>query len=687
MSRWPGINEWLFSAKTFAAAMLAVYIAFAMGLERPYWAMATVYIVSQPLTGTLRSKSLYRLLGTLIGAAAAVTLVPNLVAAPALLSAALALWTGACLYLALLDRTPRSYVFLLAGYTAGLIGFPAVDTPLAIWDIAVSRVEEIWLGIICATVVGTVVFPRALGPTLSERILAWVGSASSWAEQALGGDVDPGGETAHLRLAADAVELRLLASHLAYDASKWEVATRWVREAQRRMVFMLPLLSSVGDRLTALKAAGGATPELEHLLADLRQWVRAGTPPPRSEAQRLRTAIAQLEVKTDPREGWNAMMRSSLLLRLHELVNVRQDLRDLRRHIETGGGPLRTPLAIPSDRLELMHHDHSLALLSGLAAMLTILLVCGVWIATGWHAGSGSAALASAACCLFAAMDDPTPALKSFLVVAVLSILAVGIGLFAILPVVHDFETLVLALGAFFIPSGLLMAMPPTQALGTALSFVTATLLSLQGAYAADFVTYADGSIAALLGVGAAVVMTALIRSVGAEWSARRLLRTGWRDLASLPDQATPHERNLLAGLLLDRLGLLVPRLATVGAGNDLAAIDVLADLRVGINMIELQRHRDMMPPSVRQTVDTVLSGTARHFAAQVAVGRAEPPAPALLGDIDHALEVTVNTLGGHSRNPLLQLVGIRRALFADAPPYRPARPPPDGEALVETAA
>ena len=98
MIRWPGINEWLFAVKTFAAAMLALYIAMSIGLDRPYWAMATVYIVAQPLTGALRSKALYRLIGTLIGAAATVVLVPNLVNAPELLSAALALWTGLCLY-------------------------------------------------------------------------------------------------------------------------------------------------------------------------------------------------------------------------------------------------------------------------------------------------------------------------------------------------------------------------------------------------------------------------------------------------------------------------------------------------------------------------------------------------------------------------------------------------------------
>lgn len=449
MNRWPGSTEWLFAVKTFAAAMLALYIAISIGLDRPYWAMATVYIVSQPLIGSLRSKAIFRLIGTAIGAAATIVLVPNLVDAPELLSAALALWTGGCLYLALLDRTPRSYVFMLAGYTAALIGFPAVATPGAIWDIALARVEEIWLGIICSTVIATVIFPRELGPLLSDRVLAWVSNASAWTEQVLTGKEDKADDVAHIRLAADAVELRMLTSQLTYDTSIWQSATRWVSELQRRMVLLLPVLSSISDRLAALRAANGITPDLRYVLGELAVWVRAGAPPPRSEADRIRQCIEHLQAETDPRAGWNEVMRCSLLLRLHDLVDLRQDMRDLRRHIEDGGGTLAMPLVVQTSGPEKLHHDHGLAVLSGLTAAVIVLLTCGFWIATGWQAGGGTASLAAAACCLFATLDDPTPALKNFLVVTAMSVTAVGIGLFAILPLVHDFEVLTLGLAPF----------------------------------------------------------------------------------------------------------------------------------------------------------------------------------------------------------------------------------------------
>lgn len=46
----------LFSAKTFAAAMLAYYIALRIGLPRPSWAIITAYLVSQTSAGASLSR-------------------------------------------------------------------------------------------------------------------------------------------------------------------------------------------------------------------------------------------------------------------------------------------------------------------------------------------------------------------------------------------------------------------------------------------------------------------------------------------------------------------------------------------------------------------------------------------------------------------------------------------------------
>ena len=134
--------------------MIALYIAMLMQMPRPYWAMATVYIVSSPFVGPTSSKALYRAIGTLMGAAAAVLFVPMFVQTPYLLVVVIALWTGTLLFLSLHLRTANSYALMLAGYTLPLIALPVVDNPLAVLDIAEARTEEIFLGIAVAAVVG-----------------------------------------------------------------------------------------------------------------------------------------------------------------------------------------------------------------------------------------------------------------------------------------------------------------------------------------------------------------------------------------------------------------------------------------------------------------------------------------------------------------------------------------------------
>ncbi len=119
----------VFSIKSFAAAMLAYYLSLRIGLSKPSWAIVTVYIVSQASAGASLSRGLYRLVGTMVGAIATVLIIPNFVDDPILCSIVLACWIGFCLYLSLLDRTPRSYAFVLAGYTASLIGFPGLLDP------------------------------------------------------------------------------------------------------------------------------------------------------------------------------------------------------------------------------------------------------------------------------------------------------------------------------------------------------------------------------------------------------------------------------------------------------------------------------------------------------------------------------------------------------------------------------
>lgn len=240
MSARFGLPAALFSLKCFAAAMLALFVALSIGLERPYWAFLTSYIVAQPMAGAVVSKGLFRVVGTMVGGAFAVAIVPPLVNAPELLSLAMASWLALCVFVSLLDRTPRAYMFVLAGYTACLIVFPSVDAPDTIFTVASLRVQEIMIGIASASLVHSVIFPGSVSDVLLARVRAMLADAERWSHDAIAVDPVEGLEDERRRLAHDVSELHQLSIHLPFDTSRLAPRVRTVRALQDELAQLLP---------------------------------------------------------------------------------------------------------------------------------------------------------------------------------------------------------------------------------------------------------------------------------------------------------------------------------------------------------------------------------------------------------------------------------------------------------------
>ena len=669
--------ELLFSAKSFSAAMLAMYIANRAGLPRPFWSMLTCYIVAAPMAGNVRSKALFRFCGTLIGCTATVLIVPALANAPELLTLALALWVGGCLYLSLQDRTARSYVFMLAGYTAALIGFPSVETPLALFDNAVARVEEIGLGILCATLVHSLVLPVGMGPTVLGLLDRGLRDARQWFADVL---QRPAQGTAPLatdrqRLAADITQLRLLSTHVPFDTSHLRWTAGAIGAMQDALAGLTPALSAVEDRLQALaEAEGTLAPEVTAVLAQAAQWLHADRDPQTSESERDAAMQSLLETlrgagadATDC-TPWTRALRIGLAVRLEELVRGWRDCETLRRRIDAG----LTGAAAPLQRMasfdnRVLHKDTGLALLSSFAAVLAICLCCAAWIATAWPSGSAAAMMAAVFCSFFATMDDPVPAINNFMKFTLLSTPVSAIYVLVVLPLVHDFGMLVLVCAPVFVLLGLYCARPATAPAAMATIFGIAGTLSLHDTNAnVDLPAFVNATLAQVLGIFAAALVTRLVRTVGADWSAQRIRRATWSELgamASAPRGESVDEA--YAVRMVDRIALLAPRVVQADPVARNETVErALSDLRSGLDIVALQRARPHLPPA---GIGAVMQGVARLFHGRGA-GREDPPPAALLDDIDGALESVLADAGRDGRSAVTALVGLRRTLFPGAP-------------------
>lgn len=668
----PSRQDWLFSAKAFLASMVALYIALSFDLPRPYWAMAAVYVVANPLAGATSSKGLYRALGTLIGAAASVILLPMFVNSPLLLSLVVAFWTGGLLYISFLDRTPRSYVFMLAGYTLPLIALPAVDAPATIFDIATARSQEIVLGIVCASVVAQVVFPMGLSSLLSTRITGWLRDAAAWGDEILRGEgATPATPLGRQKLAADISGLDMLISQLSYDPHTRGV-TRQARELRGRLMMLMPLFSSLADRLHALKTQDkDLPPRLAELIGEIADWLGGVADPER--AKRFRAELAELAPSARSAE-WAGLILDSALARLREIVDLWHDCLVLRDQI--AAGDLHRPkLAFRRRRtiVRTPHHDHGIMVFYAASTVVATLLASAVWSYSGWPEGAGFVLMVAVACSFFAAQDRPAPLLLSMFIWCAVSLAITGAYLFAILPMVHGFAMLVLVLAPPFLLLGLLIPRPQLSMLAMLLTVNTASFIALGNRFSADFQSFIGGGIAALAGVGFALLWNLITRPFGGEIAARRLVHAGWSDLAELAagQRAQDHER--LAGRMLDRLGQLFPRL-TVMEDKEMAKVDGYAEIRLGLNIVELQRlqRQRRFTPDEDTAVRTVLFGVAGLFGERVRRRSAIDPSPQLLHEVDAALSSTSRRETPPVRRAVDALVGIRRALFPNAMPPAP---------------
>jgi uncharacterized membrane protein YccC len=656
--------------------MLAVYVSLRIGLPRPFWAMMTAYIVSAPYAGPQRSKALYRFAGTILGAAAAIVMVPTLVNSPELLSLGVALWVAVCLYISLLDRTPRSYLVMLAGYTCALIAFPAVDRPETIFDVGLARVEEILLGMGCATLVHSLVLPQSFAPVLLGRLDHALRDARHLIADALSPMGDVKSTQDRRKLAADITELRLMSTHLPFDTSHLRWTSNAIHALQDRLSFMVPLLSGIEDRLKALRelGAGGVSLRWSALLDDIRAWAgsRRGEAEPGFDAV-LRAQIDALAPKIGRHSGWQDAIETNLALRLRALIDACVAAQALRGHIDAGVHGSLPPEArdIQPVGSSALHQDRGMALMSALGALIGVLAGCAFWILTGWPSGSVVPMFAAVLCSFFSTQDDPVPFIKDFLKWTIWSVPVSAVYVLAILPAVHNFETLVLVCSPAFLVMGVALARPDTFGKAMPFLFGLAGTLALMDTNTADMVSFVHSSLAQMAGIWTAALVTQVFRTVGAGFTARRLMKAGWNDLARIGSGEKVPSVTEFSARMVDRIALLTPRLQLAGAQQDLQAADALTDLRIGLNMTQLAEVRADLGPG-QAALWPLMEHLSQHFEARPKVNHAGEAR--LLASLDNALRSVCACAESNSqRKGVAALTGIRRDLFPQAAPYEPS--------------
>lgn len=596
ISRWSGriaspsllsdAHALLYSVRSFAAAMLAYYVALAIGLERPSWAIITVYIVSQTSVGASLSRSLYRLAGTVAGAGATVLIVPTFVNTPILCSVILAGWITFCLYLSLLERTPRAYAFVLAGYTASLIGFPAVADPGTVFNIALIRVQEIAIGIVCAALIHRYILPARISGLFNSKLAQTLHAARQRIADTLAGKADAQSEPLHLALALQF--LQGISHHIPYDFAL-SVPARQARKALHdRLARLVIVNGEVRDRLQII---AGMPAAMQALLNDVQVWLTCDdTGQRKNAAEALQQRSAQLARRLAAQAlTFEDALRVNFLRYIAELITLLQQCERLSEAIHHA----RPAPAQAEDRAAtgyVFHRDPLSAARTALGAFVIILSGCLLWIYSAWPDGGTAVSILGVCCTLFGSFDTPAPHIVKYIIGSVWGVVISLIYSFALLPPLSDFPVLVAVLAPVYLLAGSLQARPPTTFMAMGITLTLPVLCELGARYSGDFADAANTAIALFFATGFAVIGMSLLQTVQADAAIKRLLKLCQRDIRRSVSGVFKGDETHWTNLMIDRAALLLPRLPRSGQSSARALDRLVHFLRIGLCVMRLRR-------------------------------------------------------------------------------------------------
>lgn len=596
ISRWSGriaspallsdAHALLYSVRSFVAAMLAYYIALAIGLERPSWAIITVYIVSQTSVGASLSRSLYRLAGTVAGAGATVLIVPTFVNTPILCSVILAGWISFCLYLSLLERTPRAYAFVLAGYTASLIGFPAVSDPGTVFNIAIIRLQEITIGIVCAALIHRYILPTRISGLFNSKLAQTLQATRQRIADTLAGKPNAQSEPLHLALALQF--LQGVSHHIPYDFAL-SVPVRQARKALHDRLARLVIVN--GELCDRLQAIAEMPADMQTLLDDVQAWLTCDDTGKRKKtADALQQRSAQLAQRHAAQAlTFEEALRVNFLRYIVELMTLLQQcerLSDAIHHAKSA------PIQAEDHAAKgyVFHRDALSAARTALGAFVIILGGCLLWIYSAWPDGGTAVSILGVCCTLFGSFDTPAPHIVKYIIGSIWGVLISLIYSFALLPPLSDFPVLVAALAPVYLLAGSLQARPPTTFMAMGITLTLPVLCELGARYSGDFADAANTAIALFFATGFAVIGMSLLQTVQADAAINRLLKLCQRDIRRSVNGVFKGDETHWTNLMIDRAALLLPRLPRSGPSSARALESLVHFLRIGLCVMRLRR-------------------------------------------------------------------------------------------------
>ncbi|QXI07213.1 FUSC family protein [Pseudomonas tensinigenes] len=600
---------WVYIFKVLIAAFLTLWLAMRLELPQPRTAMITVFIVMQPQSGQVFAKSFYRFLGTLAGSAMMVTLIALFAQNTELFLGSLAIWVGICSAGAARCRNFRAYGFVLAGYTAAMVGLPALAHPDGAFMAAVWRVLEISLGILCSTLVSAAILPQTASAAMRNALYQRFGVFALFVTDGLRGRSKAESfEASNVRFIAEAVGLEGLRSVTVFEDPHMRRRNGRLSRLNSEFMGITTRFNALHQLLERLRGNGE-----EHVVAAIRPGLqdlaevldgfsgRALTTP---DAARLATALASYK------EGLPARVRSLRAIFQEtepsdaEQLDFHTAYELLYRFVDDLHSYAQTHASLADHRHERERWDEPFtpqtnwwaAAASGIRASFILIVLGSYWVATAWPSGATMTLIAAATVGLSAATPNPKRMAFQMACGTFLGALIGFVEMFFIFPWIDGFPLLCVMLAPVIVLGSFLTSRPQYAGVGLGLLifFSTGSVpdnLTIYNPY-----TFINDYIAMVMGMLVCAAAGAIILPPNSRWLWKRLEQ----DLRGQVVYAISGKLKGLASSFESRTRDLLHQAYGLAAGEPKVQKNLLrwmfVVLEVGHAIIELRKEQAILP-------------------------------------------------------------------------------------------
>jgi uncharacterized membrane protein YccC len=600
---------WVYIFKVLIAAFLTLWLAMRLELPQPRTAMITVFIVMQPQSGQVFAKSFYRFLGTLAGSAMMVTLIALFAQNTELFLGSLAIWVGICSAGAARCRNFRAYGFVLAGYTAAMVGLPALAHPDGAFMAAVWRVLEISLGILCSTLISAAILPQTASAAMRNALYQRFGVFALFVTDGLRGRSKAESfEASNVRFIAEAVGLEGLRSVTVFEDPHMRRRNGRLSRLNSEFMGITTRFNALHQLLERLRGNGE-----EHVVAAIRPGLqdlaevldgfsgRALTSP---DAARLATALASYK------EGLPARVRSLRAIFQDtepseaEQLDFHTAYELLYRFVDDLHSYAQTHASLADHRHERERWDEPFtpqtnwwaAAASGIRASFILVVLGSYWVATAWPSGATMTLIAAATVGLSAATPNPKRMAFQMACGTFLGALIGFVEMFFIFPWIDGFPLLCVMLAPVIVLGSFLTSRPQYAGVGLGLLifFSTGSVpdnLTIYNPY-----TFINDYIAMVMGMLVCAAAGAIILPPNSRWLWKRLEQ----DLRGQVVYAISGKLKGLASSFESRTRDLLHQAYGLAAGEPKVQKNLLrwmfVVLEVGHAIIELRKEQAILP-------------------------------------------------------------------------------------------